>query len=134
MIHLDTSFIVDLLREERRERFGPAHEMLASLEDEPIALSVFVLCELEHGIRGAARRDAERLNVEAVLRAIEVRYPDERFALRYGEIAQGLQMGRRVVAPMDLLIGVSALIDDASLVTGNAKHFGVIPGLHVLGY
>jgi predicted nucleic acid-binding protein len=35
---------------------------------------------------------------------------------------------------MDLLIGTTALIDDAALVTRNVNHFSRIPGLRVLTY
>ncbi len=40
----------------------------------------------------------------------------------------------RPVASMDLLIATAAILDDASLVTRNAKDFSRIPGLRTLAY
>ena len=49
MTHLDTSFAVDLLREARRRRPGPAMALRARLEDEEVSVSVHAVCELLAG-------------------------------------------------------------------------------------
>ena len=50
MIHLDSSFLIDLLRETARERPGPAFDLIESLDaSEVLAVSVHVVCELRAG-------------------------------------------------------------------------------------
>ena len=49
MIHFDTSFVVDFLRETSRDDPGPATALLDSLPPEDLAVSVFVVCELLAG-------------------------------------------------------------------------------------
>jgi predicted nucleic acid-binding protein len=57
VIHFDTSFVVDLLREGSIGGDGSANSLLVSLPAEEMAISVFVLCELLAGV-GLARRGA----------------------------------------------------------------------------
>ncbi len=50
MIHLDSSFLIDLQREVAAERPGPAFDLIESLEpDDILAVSVHVVCELRAG-------------------------------------------------------------------------------------
>ena len=80
MIHVDSSFVIDLLRE-ARGRGGPATELLETLPDEEIRISVFVRCELMAGVRLSNNRsEQERRQVEGLCGAWTTVYPDERFA------------------------------------------------------
>lgn len=133
VIHLDTSFVVDLLREERRDHWGPASRFLEH-RDDPVAVSVFVACELQIGVALAPDPAAERRRVDALLHAATVVAPDDAFAERYGALVASMRRTRRPVDTMDLLIAATALGHDAHLVTGNRKHFERIPGLRVLSY
>ena len=99
-----------------------------------MAVSVFVVCELEEGVLNSVRSEQERATIDALVHALEIMYPDERFTARYGEVAHHLRRKSRSVATMDLLIGVSALVDGAKLVTANRRHFEVIPGLEIVDY
>lgn len=133
MTHLDTSFVVDLLREQKRKG-GPATELLASFADEPLAISVFVSCELEAGAARAQRPERERERVAAICTAVSVQYPDERFASVYGETLRKVFDTGRAIATIDLLIAVTALLDKAPLVTRNRKHFEAVQGLRLITY
>jgi predicted nucleic acid-binding protein len=56
MIHLDSSFLVDLHREVLRERPGPAFEWIESLDPNTVlAVSVHVVCELRADVRDFSR-------------------------------------------------------------------------------
>ena len=134
MIHLDTSFLVDLLRERRRDRPGPAVRLLEDRLDETLWISVFVACELAAGIEVSQRSDRERHAVEGLVDSLQVTYPDARFATTYGRVFAQLRGAGTTVPTMDLLIAVSALIEGARLVTRNARHFARVPGLEVLSY
>ena len=135
MIHLDTSFLVDLLRERRRDRFGAASTCLESLpEDDVLAVSVHVVCELMAGAHaaGAPKGEVERLS--RLCETLVVRCPDEPFAIHYGRTLARLRKSGTSIDTMDLLIGMAAVNDDAPLITRNIRHFSKVPGLDLIEY
>jgi len=132
--HLDTSYLVDLLRETRRGEPGPASALLDSLADEPLAVSVHVACELYGGAELSRDPAVERAHVDALLAALEVVPPDDGFPARYGEILAELRKRGQSISTMDLLIATAALGHGATLVTRNARDFDRVPGLIVRGY
>ena len=133
MIHLDTSFLIDLLREQRRTA-GPACAWLDQHAGDALGVSLFVVCELEAGAAFAAHPAAERRRLRGILDAISTIYPDERFASTYATRLSVMRTRGHAVGTMDLLIATSAIVDDAPLVTANRKHFDVVPDLRVLSY
>jgi len=132
--HLDTSFLVDLLREARRGEAGGAHALLESLADEPLAVSVHVACELHGGTERSSDPPEERGRVETLLAALEVVVPDDGFPIAYGEALAELRRRGQAIPTMDLLIATAALRHGAKLVTRNARDFDRVPGLVVKGY
>ncbi len=135
MIHLDTSFLVDLLREQRQDRFGPASRYLETLDqDEVLAASVHVVCELMAGAYRAATAGGEVERLSRLCEALVVRYPDETFAPQYGRLLSGLRGAGTTIDAIDLLIATAAVLDGSPLVTRNARHFSRVPGLVVVGY
>ena len=134
MIHLDTSFLIDLLREARRGEDGPATRELGELAEEDVWISVFVACELQAGIELSRRPERERERVAELTSGLQVVYPDSRFAAAYGRLLAELARRGEAIAAMDLLIGTAAVLEGAALVTRNERHFARVPGLRVLGY
>lgn len=135
MIHVDSSFLIDLQREMVRERPGPAFDLIESFDEgEILGVSVHVVCELRAGAELAKKALAEQEEVDRLLTGLLVAYPDDRFPILYGRLLAATRRGGRAVASMDLLIGTAALLDDAALVTRNVKDFSRIPGLRVLSY
>ena len=134
MIHVDTSFLVDLLRGRRNVRGVAARELLASLGDDEIVASVHVACELAAGVELADAPDIERRRVAAMLERVNISYPDEHFAATYGRLLAALRGQGKTIATMDLLIATAAVLQEAQLVTANPRHFERVPGLKVRGY
>lgn len=134
MIHLDTSFVVDLLREQLRERPGPASSFLDAHLDEPLRISVHAVCELYAGAELSGNPLRERSRVRELCSSLEIIYPDDRFAVRYGSLLAKQERRGRRVPTMDLLIATAASLDGAPVVTANPKHFRAIEGLEVLEY
>jgi tRNA(fMet)-specific endonuclease VapC len=134
VIHLDTSFLVDLLREEARGKPGAASQLLGRLADDELAVSVFVTCELMGGAELSAHPQRERRSVERLCLSLRVEFPDERFAPTYGRLLawQSRREGR--IATMDLLIATSAVVAGAPLVTRNARDFSRVPDLEIVSY
>lgn len=135
MIHLDTPFLVDLLREAAADRPGPAFDVMESLDEgEVLAVSVHVVCELRAGAEMARRPVHENEAVDRMLGGLRVAYPDDRFAPLYGRLLAGAQQRGQRLSATDLLIATAALVDDAPLITKNVKDFSRVAGLSVMGY
>jgi predicted nucleic acid-binding protein len=133
--HLDSSLLIDLLRETARERPGPAFDALEGLEDgEVLGVSVHVVCELRAGAELVRRPIEEHETLDRLLSGLQVRYPDERFAPAYSRLLAAIQRRRQTIATMDLLIATAAILDDAPLITANVKDFSRVPGLRVIRY
>ena len=135
MIHLDSSFLIDLLREQAKERPGAALDFIESLDpSEVLAVSVHVICELRAGAELSRRALREHDTLDDLLSGLLVAYPDDRFAPAYGRLLASLLRAGKPPAAMDLLIATAAILDDAPLVTRNVKDFSRMPGLRVLQY
>ncbi len=134
MIHLDTSFLIDLLREARRGQGGPGSRRLDELADVELRVSVHVLCELFAGVEPSGRRAEERAAVEVLTAGFEVVFPGAGFAPTYGRLLARLQGEGRPISTMDLLIATAAVVDGAPIVTGNPRHFERVPELEVITY
>lgn len=131
---LDTSACVDLLRETARGTGGPATDAVRSLGDTRVYLSFFSLCELETGVRLAARPAEEQARFEHLLQRLTVLYPDTGFPVLYAEAAAELISAGTPIPTMDLLIGITAKARSLPVLTRDPKHFGRIPGLVVESY
>ncbi len=135
MIHLDSSFLIDLLRETANDRPGPAFDLIESLdENELLGVSVHVVCELRAGAELSRQALREHESLDQLLSGLLVAYPDDRFATAYARLLAATTRGGRPVAAMDLLIATAATLDDAPLVTRNVKDFSRVAGLRVLKY
>ena len=133
MIHLDTSLLIDLLRETALERPGPAFDVMESIADEEIlAVSVHVVCELRVAAELSRRAIKEHETVDQLLGGLLVVYPDDRFAPMYGRLLA--TMKKAAPPTMDVLIATAALVDDAPLITRNARDFARVPGLRLMRY
>jgi tRNA(fMet)-specific endonuclease VapC len=134
VIHLDTTFLVDAIRESRRAQDGPARRWLAAHRGEALAMSVFVRAEVLVGAELHADPLTERRRVMAVCGNLPVVLPDERLADTYAGVHASLLRQGTPLATMDLLIACVALNEGAPLLTANQGHFARIHGLRVLEY
>lgn len=131
---LDTSACVDVLRETARGAGGPATDAVRSLGETRVYISFFSLCELETGVRLAARAAEEQARYEHLVRRLTVLYPGAGFPVLYGEAAAALMSAGTPIPTMDLLIGITAKAHSLPVLTRDPKHFVRIPGLVVESY
>lgn len=134
MIHLDTTFLVDLIREKKRQIAGPATTWLSRNQEEQVAVSVLVVCELMLGAQLHIDPPAEIRRVRLLLSDLVLVPLDEKVPAIYATAAASLIRGGNAIATMDLLIASVALREEAAILTRNVKHFERIPGINVLSY
>lgn len=134
VIHADSTFLIDLLREQSRGKHGRATAFLEEHPADRLVASVFVACELEAGAANSSSPDRERARVRRLFGALAVVYPDERFASEYADLLIRVRNAGKTVSTMDLLIATAAVVDVAALVTAHRRHFEGFPGLHLLDY
>ena len=134
MIHLDTSYLVDLLRESARGKPGPAIRRLEELSDEEVWLSVHAACELYAGAEGSERAALERHRVASLCSGMHTAVPGPGFAETFGRLYASLAKQGAMVATMDLLIATAAVQAGAPLLTRNVRDFSRVPGLDVATY
>ena len=100
-----------------------------------IGLSVVTIVELVHGVQRAGteeRRRRRQAFVDELIRDIPV-YPITIETARLAGRIEGEQAARGVtLAFEDLLIAATALQLGFGVVTGNVRHFEVVPGLEVV--
>jgi predicted nucleic acid-binding protein len=134
VIHLDTTFLVDLLRETTRERPGPAINRLGELADDELWLSVHVACELQVGAEASSRPALERERIAGVCSGMHIAVPDTAFPEVYGQLRASMLRRGGAIATMDLLIATAAVQARAPLLTRNVRDFSRVPGLEVVAY
>lgn len=134
MTHLDTSYLVDLLREAARGEEGPASLLLNRLANEELGVSIHVVCELQAGAELSRDPAGERSRVDTLIAPLAVSIPNERFPPTYGRLLAELHRRGEGISTMDLLIATAAVMDGASLVTRNTREYERVPGLDVLSY
>lgn len=128
---LDTSFVIDFLEGDD----GARRTMdLLRRGAQPLGVTPHVVYELYQGVGRSRRPEAEQRKVDEFL-AVMVSFG---FSDEAGKAA-GLLDARLAsdgvrIGPLDLLIGVTALVHGETLVTRDRRGFGRIPGLEVLGY
>lgn len=131
---MDTSFCIDLLRERKRGDVGPATHKLIKLGTTRLQMSLFVFCELQHGVRLSPSFNSEQRRIELFSESVSVVMPDRTFATFYGASAAKLQNEGLPIPQMDLLIGVHAASLGIPLLTRDHVHFKRIEGLVVESY
>ncbi len=125
---LDTTFCIDLMRERKQGRNGPA------LGDTPVYASLFVACELHAGARMSDNPQGELEKIERLFEIVEIVLPERSFAVAYGETEAFLRRKGKPIPTMDLLIGVTAKLHGLPLLTADNEHYRRIPGLIVVNY
>lgn len=134
MIHLDTSFLIDLMRERRRGERGAAVELLLSLgEAADLAISVHAVCELLAGAERARQPARERREIAALLAHLAIVSPGADFPVVYARLYAHLEGQGRRIGTMDLLIATAAVEGGAPLVTADRRHFTRVPDLELIG-
>jgi predicted nucleic acid-binding protein len=131
---LDSS--VAIAAERRGDTVEKLIEWVVSVAgDQDAALSAVGLTELAHGIYRAQSleiRQRRQAFIDELLRVLTV-YPYTTATALLAAKIDGEQQAKGVKIPFgDLLVGVTALELGFSVLTVNARHFQMIPGLQIV--
>lgn len=131
---LDSSLVIAAEREAK-----PFSALLSTLKDthgvQDVLLSSITVLELEHGLYRAKRPELiekRRAYLDTVFAAIPVQPFTKEMAQLAGKIDAEVRTAGQVIPFPDLLIGTTALHAGYAIVTANARHFRMLPGLSVL--
>jgi predicted nucleic acid-binding protein len=97
-----------------------------------VGMSVITLMELAHGVYRAdspQRRDRRAQFVDELRNAVPIYPITEQIAILAAHIDVTTKAEGKPIALPDLLIGTTALERGDAVLTANARHFAMIPGL-----
>ena len=126
---LDTTFLIDLYREEGRRPDGPAHTFLTDHPDDSFQISVITYGEFAEGFTPDRREQ-----FLAAIRSIPVLPLTEVIAEHYGVVSRTLRVRGVRIGDNDLWIAATALHHDLDVVTRNSAHFARVDGLRITTY
>jgi tRNA(fMet)-specific endonuclease VapC len=126
---LDTCFLIDLFREARDVRSGPASRLLEQHGRMRFHLPPPVWMEFAAGFRDDQRELCARFLAPFVLVAL-----DADICWRAARLDRSLRAAGRPIGDHDLWIAACALVLQSPLITRNRRHFERIPGLALVGY
>jgi len=123
---LDTNILSDLVRHPQ----GRISERIKEVGEPNICTSIVVAAELRYG---AAKKNSSRLTMqlEAVLRAIDVLALEQPADAVYGALRARLEQAGQSFGANDLLIASHALALGHTVVTDNAREFSRIDDLRI---
>jgi tRNA(fMet)-specific endonuclease VapC len=126
---LETTFLIDLEREIRAGRAGPARETIEKHRDDRLFITFTIAGELACGISLSAR---ERW--EAFLSPFHVLPATRDVSRQYGHAYRYLQANGKLIGANDLWIAATAIANEIPVLTRNQEHYRRVPGLVVVGY
>lgn len=125
MILLDTNVCVGFLHGDPRVLSQHA------LATELMAVPGMVFGELYYGIEKSRNRAENLLQTERFLGTVSVVHADDAVMRKFGELKAELEKDGNRVDDADIIIAATAICNDATLATGNMKHFSRFPGLRI---
>ena len=128
---LDTSFLVDVMNTD-----DAALRKVDEIEADGIEQNVpaMTLQELYIGVGASDLPERERRKIEYVVESRPIVPTTEEIARKAGRIDGRLRKRGERIDLGDATIGVTGVVRDEPVVTGNPDHFQRIPGLDVESY
>ena len=102
---------------------------LNGVKTDGLALSVISLAELYEGVYYSKNPQGNEVTLNNFLQGVEVIGIDEEASRRFGKERGRLRSAGKTTGDFDLLIGVTAVQQNLTLLTNNRRHFEVIDGL-----
>ena len=128
---LDTSFLIDIMNGNQA-----ALSKVDEIESDGIeqVVPAMTLQELYIGVGASELPAEERRKIESVIETRPIIPTSEEIARKAGKIDGQLRKDGRPINIGDASIGVTGIVLDQPVVTGDSDHFGRIPDLDVETY
>ncbi|HXJ93302.1 MAG TPA: type II toxin-antitoxin system VapC family toxin [Terriglobia bacterium] len=109
----------------------PIQQRMDQLEEHGLGLSAVSLAELWEGVHYSRNPQQSEDGLHNFLRRVSFIGVDEETCKLFGKERGRLRAQGKLVADFDLMIGVTALQHDLTLLTNNRRHFENIEGLRI---
>lgn len=124
---IDTSVIINFLRNKES-----AVQAITNTEGQ-LTSSFVCLAELYEGIyRVREKEEAERAVLDFFTGLNQIYGIDNEVAKKFGQIRSNLKAKGNIIEDLDILIAVTCVVNNLTLITANPKHFSRIDNLEVL--
>lgn len=124
---LDTGWMVRHFRGSQRYT-----DTLVKIGSPQLALSIISIAELYEGVYRAANPTAAEQALRQFLSDKTVLPLTEPISQRFGKERARLRLQNQLIGDFDLLIAVTCLEHQLTLLTTNPKHFQRVPGLTII--
>jgi len=133
---LDTSFLVDLMREQKKKTKGSATLKLFELRtrEEILNTTLFTVAELFAGVSLSSQLHRDVSAVENLISLLNILHFDMSTAKLFGFIYSDLRQQGVGIGAIDTLIASVVLENDETLITRNVRHFSRVTGLKYENY
>ena len=126
---LDTTVLIDLQRELRRDRPGATSRLLESSGDASVFVAFVTWMEFAEGFGDDDREACERF-----LAAFQVLWPDTESAWLAARISRSLRAAGEPIGDHDTWIAALALQHGRTVASRNERHFRRVPALSLRVY
>lgn len=100
--------------------------------EDGLGISIISLAELLHGVYSSDNPQKAQEKVDALFAlGVKVENLNNQIVDEYAQLKTNLEQAGQKLDEFDLLIGVTALVKNLILITGNLKHFKRIKGLKI---
>lgn len=104
---------------------------MADLRRDGLALSALSLAELWEGVHYSRDAPESEMRLHDFLKRVSVLGVDEEICKRFGKERGRLRAEGKRIGDFDLMIGVTALRYQLTLLTNNRRHFEHVEGLRI---
>ena len=126
---LDTTVLVDLQRELRRNQPGKASALLERLGDQQIGIAFVTWMEFAEGFDDERREECSRF-----LEPFPVLWPDLEVSWEASRISRMLDATGLTIGDHDAWIAALGIRHERSVATRNRRHFERVTGLAIESY
>lgn len=131
MVCLDTTFIIDILRNNREAVLKKENLENSS---ESITIASPTIIELISGLASVNVKLNEREKIKDFIDSVITLPLDKQSAIESGNIELSLIKNGEKIELEDIMIGAIAIVNNEILLTRNKKHFDKIKGLKIESY
>jgi predicted nucleic acid-binding protein len=123
---VDSDWIINALAQRRR-----ADTILVDLASAGLSISIITLAEIYERAYGSPNPQDYLGALQSFISNFTMRSVDEPLIARFAEVRAQLRRQGRIIPDFDILLGVTAVHHDLTLLAFNVRHLDRIPGIRI---